>query len=96
MISGTIEAQNPNNKPIRIDIFDGDQRNIGGKRPSVVGVQRLNQVLSLKYFCQRKNKCCGWGHTLMKMEMVALDHLDPSGWYGESHFTEKLITLVLS
>ena len=31
-LKGTIQAENPNNRPIRIDIFDGDQQNIGGTR----------------------------------------------------------------
>ena len=30
-------------KPIRIDVFDGDQRAINGPRPKVVSIKRMKQ-----------------------------------------------------
>lgn len=42
-IKGTVAVKDWAGGPIRIDIFDGDQRQIGGKRPSVVGMARLEK-----------------------------------------------------
>jgi hypothetical protein len=42
-IQGTLTVEGWGGGPIRIDVFDGDQREIGGKRPSVVGMARLDK-----------------------------------------------------
>ena len=68
--TGTIEAPNPNQRPIRIDIFDGDQQNIGGKRPSVVVSTTVESEISLKYLFQKKTNSYGWVHTSMRIMMV--------------------------
>ena len=41
-LSGRVTVPNWNGAPIRIDIFDGDQRQIGGQRPNVVMMEYLN------------------------------------------------------
>ena len=40
-LSGRVVVPNWNGAPIRIDIFDGDQRQIGGQRPNVVMMEFL-------------------------------------------------------
>lgn len=40
-LSGEIIVPNWKGEPIRIDIFDGDQRQIGGSRPNVVMMEHL-------------------------------------------------------
>jgi hypothetical protein len=43
VIRGTISVQGWRGGPIRVDVFDGDQRDLTGPRPSVVGGARLDQ-----------------------------------------------------
>jgi len=42
IIRGSISSGSSDGK-IRIDLFDGDQRNVSGPRPKVVGVHEINQ-----------------------------------------------------
>ena len=42
IIRGSISSGSLNGK-IRIDLFDGDQRNVSGPRPKVVGVHEINE-----------------------------------------------------
>lgn len=81
-ISGTIEANNPNNRSIRIDIFDGDQRNIGGKRPSVVVSTTVDAGPEFEIFLPKKNQMLWVGAYIDEDENGRPGPLDPSGWYG--------------
>ena len=83
-ISGTIEANNPNNRSIRIDIFDGDQRNIGGKRPSVVVSTTVDAGPEFEIFLPKKNQMLWVGAYIDEDENGRPGPLDPSGWYAEN------------
>lgn len=41
-LSGEVQIPNWNGEPIRIDIFDGDQQQVGGQRPNVVMMEFLD------------------------------------------------------
>ena len=83
-ISGTIKANNPNNKPIRIDIFDGDQRKIGGKRPSVVVSTTVESGPQFEIFLPKKQQMLWVGAYIDEDGNGRPGPLDPSGWYGEN------------
>lgn len=98
-ISGTIEATNPNNKPIRIDIFDGDQRNIGGKRPSVVVSTTVEAGPQFEIALPKKSQMLWVGAYIDEDGNGRPGPLDPSGWYsgnpisGESDHSRIILTL---
>ena len=83
-ISGTIEATNPSNKPIRIDIFDGDQRNIGGKRPSVVVSTIVDAGPTFEIFLPKKDQMLWVGAYIDEDDNGRPGPLDPSGWYVDN------------
>ena len=81
-ISGTIEATNPNQRPIRIDIFDGDQQNIGGKRPSVVVSTTVESGNSFEIFIPKKDQQLWVGAYIDEDNDGRPGPMDPSGWYS--------------
>ncbi len=83
-ISGTIEANNPTNKSIRIDIFDGDQRNIGGKRPSVVVSTTVEAGPEFEIFLPKNKQMLWVGAYIDEDGNGRPGPLDPSGWYSEN------------
>ena len=80
--TGKIDASNPNNRPIRIDIFDGDQQNIGGKRPSVVVSTTLESGTSFEIFLPRTDQQLWVGAYIDENEDGRPGPMDPSGWYS--------------
>lgn len=98
-ISGTIEASNPSNKPIRIDIFDGDQRNIGGKRPSVVVSTTVDAGPTFEIFLPKKEQMLWVGAYIDEDDNGRPGPLDPSGWYvdnpisGENDHSKVILKL---
>ena len=93
---GKIEGSNANNRPIRIDIFDGDQRNIGGKRPSVVVSTTVESGSTFEMFLPKKSNNFGLGHILMKTMMEDLvQWIHPVGMVA-THFLVKKINSRLS
>lgn len=98
-IKGSINASNPTNKAIRIDIFDGDQRNIGGKRPSVVVSKTVDSGPSFEIFLPKKDQQLWIGAYIDEDEDGRPGPMDPSGWYsgnpvsGSSNSSD--ITLIL-
>ena len=83
-ISGTIEANNPTNKSIRIDIFDGDQRNIGGERPSVVVSTTVEAGPEFEIFLPKKKQMLWVGAYIDEDGNGRPGPLDPSGWYSDN------------
>ena len=83
-ISGTIEANNPTNKSIRIDIFDGDQRNIGGARPSVVVSTTVESGPEFEIFLPKNKQMLWVGAYIDEDGNGRPGPLDPSGWYSEN------------
>ena len=98
-ITGTIDANNPNNKPIRIDIFDGDQRNIGGKRPSVVVSTTVEAGPEFEISLPKKEQMLWVGAYIDEDGNGRPGPLDPSGWYsgnpisGEADHSRIVLTL---
>ena len=98
-ITGTIDANNPNNKPIRIDIFDGDQRNIGGKRPSVVVSTTGEAGPEFGISLPKKEQMLWVGAYIDEDGNGRPGPLDPSGWYsgnpisGEADHSRIVLTL---
>ena len=98
-IKGSINASNPTNKAIRIDIFDGDQRNIGGKRPSVVVSKTVDSGPKFEIFLPKKDQQLWIGAYIDEDEDGRPGPMDPSGWYsgnpvlGSSNSSD--ITLIL-
>jgi len=98
-IKGSINASNPTNKSIRIDIFDGDQRNIGGKRPSVVVSKTVDSGPNFEIFLPKKDQQLWIGAYIDEDEDGRPGPMDPSGWYsgnpvsGSSNSSD--ITLIL-
>ena len=98
-ITGTIDGNNPNNKPIRIDIFDGDQRNIGGKRPSVVVSTTVEAGPKFEIFLPKKEQMLWVGAYIDEDGNGRPGPLDPSGWYsgnpisGEADHSSVVLTL---
>lgn len=80
--TGTIEAPNPNQRPIRIDIFDGDQQNIGGKRPSVVVSTTVESGNSFEIFIPKKDQQLWVGAYIDEDNDGRPGPMDPSGWYS--------------
>ena len=99
LLSGTIDAKKSNNKPIRIDIFDGDQRNIGGKRPSVVVSTTVEAGPEFEIALPKKSQMLWVGAYIDEDGNGRPGPLDPSGWYtenpisGESDHSRIILTL---
>lgn len=79
---GTVEANNPNQRPIRIDIFDGDQQNIGGKRPSVVVSTTVESGNKFEIFIPKKEHHLWVGAYIDEDNDGRPGPMDPSGWYS--------------
>ena len=79
---GKIEGSNANNRPIRIDIFDGDQRNIGGKRPSVVVSTTVESGSTFEIFLPKKDQQLWVGAYIDEDNDGRPGPMDPSGWYS--------------
>lgn len=98
-ISGTIDASNPKGNLIRIDIFDGDQRNIGGKRPSVVVSTTVDGGPEFEIFLPKKDQQLWVGAYIDEDGDGRPGPLDPSGWYegnpisGASNKDDIVLTL---
>ena len=79
---GEIVADNPDQKSIRIDIFDGDQRNIGGKRPSVVVSTTVEKGMTFEIFLPKQEQMLWIGAYIDEDGDGRPGPLDPSGWYS--------------
>ena len=82
IFKGIIEANNPNQRPIRIDIFDGDQQNIGGKRPSVVVSTTVESGNRFEIFLPKKEQQLWVGAYIDEDNDGRPGPMDPSGWYS--------------
>ena len=81
-IKGTIDAHNPNNRPIRIDIFDGDQQNIGGKRPSVVVSTTIEKGTTFEIALPKEEQMLWLGAYIDEDGDGRPGPNDPSGWFS--------------
>jgi len=85
--SGEIRVENWSGKPIRIDIFDGDQRNIGGKRPSVVRSEIITTTGPFTLFVPKSELQLWIGAYIDEDQDGRPGPQDPSGWYSANPVT---------
>ena len=83
-IKGKIIIENWSGKIIRIDIFDGDQRKIGGKRPSVVATRRIKDPNNFSISIPKTSKSLWIGAYVDENEDGRPGGKDPSGWYRKN------------
>ena len=81
-LKGTIQAENPNNRPIRIDIFDGDQQNIGGTRPSVVVSTTIEAGTTFEIALPKEDQMLWVGAYIDEDGDGRPGPIDPSGWFA--------------
>ena len=80
-ISGVILVQGWNGNEIRIDIFDGDQRQIGGNRPSVISSSSVNKPGAYKISIPKGDGKYWIGAYVDQNGDGRPGKQDPSGWY---------------
>ena len=68
--------------PLRIDIFDGDQRKLDGPRPSVVGVMRLEEPGAWSVVVPESAAELWIGGYADDNRDGKPDHEEPVGWYS--------------
>jgi len=88
-IQGTIKTTNWSGKSIRIDIFDGDQQKIGGKRPSVVATRRIKKLENFSISIPEKSPKIWIGAYIDEDEDGRPGGNDPSGWYEGNPISGK-------
>jgi hypothetical protein len=80
-IKGTVGVEKWSGKQIKIDIFDGDQRKIGGTRPSVIVSEVVNTVGSFEIDLPKSDKQLWIGASIDEDGDGRPGPSDPSGWY---------------
>jgi hypothetical protein len=71
-------------KPIRIDVFDGDQRSIDGPRPKVVSTKRMPQQGSFSLSVDKKDQSLWLGAYCDVDGDGRPGPNDPSGWFAKN------------
>ena len=79
--TGTIQVKNWSGKAIRMDIFDGDQRKIGGQRPSVVVSETFTAIGAFSIQLPKSDKYVWIGAYIDEDQDGRPGPKDPSGWY---------------
>ena len=80
-VEGSISLENWNGKVIRIDVFDGDQRNLDGPRPKVVATKKVDQPGSFSLSLPQNEKGFWIGAYCDVDEDGKPGPTDPFGWY---------------
>ena len=86
-ISGNISIQGAGDwkdKPIRIDIFDGDQRSLDGPRPKVISTKRVSQMGDFSISVDKKEEKIWIGAYCDVDGDGRPGPKDPSGWYANN------------
>lgn len=86
---GTISVENWSGKSIRIDVFDGDQRNIGGKRPSVILSETVEKIGSFSIKIPQEDIMVWIGAYIDEDQDGRPGPTDPSGWYEGNPVSAK-------
>jgi hypothetical protein len=89
VFEGTISVNDWSGKPIRIDVFDGDQRNIGGKRPSVIISETVNKIGTFSIEIPQKDVMVWIGGFIDEDQDGRPGPKDPSGWYTGNPVSAK-------
>ena len=80
-ISGMILVQGWNGNEIRIDVFDGDQRQIGGSRPSVISSASIYKTGAYEIAVPKGDGKYWIGAYVDQNSDGRPGKEDPSGWY---------------
>ena len=86
-LSGRIEILGEGDwegKPIRIDVFDGDQRAIDGPRPKVVSTKRMKQQGDFSLSVDQKDQSLWLGAYCDVDGDGRPGPNDPSGWFAQN------------
>jgi hypothetical protein len=100
LIRGRIDSGGGSGK-IRIDMFDGDQRNVSGPRPKVVGVHEIDSPGGFEVSVPQAHKRVWIGAYRDLNGNNRPDKGEPSGWYSrnpvylDSIPSSVIITLVV-
>ena len=81
-LSGTVTLADWSGAPVRVDVFDGDQRDLDGPRPSVVGVARLMEPGAWSVSVSASIGQLWVGGYADDNQDGKPDHNEPVGWYG--------------
>ena len=87
--TGTMVVEKWSGKPIRVDVFDGDQRKIGGERPSVIISETVKQIGEFELFLPEKDTQVWIGAYIDEDEDGRPGPTDPSGWYEGNPVSSK-------
>lgn len=82
-IQGRVDAEGGEGK-IRIDLFDGDQRNVAGPRPKVVGVHEIDSPGPFEISIPASDKRVWIGAYRDKNGNNRPDKGEPAGWYSKN------------
>ena len=86
-VSGIISIQGTGDwkdKPIRIDIFDGDQRSLEGPRPKVISTKRVSQLGDFSISVSKNEEKIWIGAYCDVDGDGRPGPKDPSGWYANN------------
>ena len=99
-IAGVILVQGWSGNEIRIDVFDGDQRQIGGSRPSVISSASVSKPGAYEISVPKGNGKYWIGAYVDQNGDGRPGKQDPSGWYAGNPISASQATagveLVLS
>ena len=87
-VSGTITA--PDWQPgvvLRVDVFDGDQRDLGAPRPSVVGMTRVSEPGPYTVMVSASASAVWVGAYADLDGDGRPDHEEPVGWFAGNPLT---------
>ena len=83
IIRGVVAGE-PGLGKVRIDLFDGDQRNVSGPRPKVVGVHEIDDVGAFELSVAASAKRIWLGAYRDGNDNKRPDKGEPFGWYGQN------------
>ena len=91
-LSGRVEILGEgdwNGKPIRIDVFDGDQQAIDGPRPKVVSTKRMKQQGAFSLSVDQKDQSLWLGAYCDVDGDGRPGPNDPSGWFAQNPISSE-------
>ena len=83
-VEGTVLLEKWSGNTIRVDVFDGDQRNLDGPRPKVIATKRLEKPGSFSLSLPKNEKGFWIGAYCDNDADGKPGPKDPSGWFIEN------------
>lgn len=81
LVRGTVSIEKYVEGQIRIDLFDGDQRNVAGPRPKVIGVHEMDSAGSFEISISLSANRVWLGAYVDLNSNNRPDKGEPAGWY---------------